>query len=110
MPTPLLPQSVYVPVPIENELPEKSGWYNCYAGDEFLGQDYFYDGKFSHKPVTHWLKPKEGYFLSKEELEGLLGEAFDAGEVFNHQEFLYMERGIKREAPDKSSYIKQLLP
>ena len=50
--------TVYIPTPVSDP-PTKSGWYNCYAGDEFLGQDYFSDGAFPDKSVTHWLRKVE---------------------------------------------------
>jgi Protein of unknown function (DUF551) len=57
----------YEVVSVEDEVPDKSGWYNCYTGSNFLGQDYFIDGKFSHETVTHWLRPVK--LMSKEEWE-----------------------------------------
>jgi hypothetical protein len=47
---------IYITVPV-SEPPTETGWYNCYDGSNFLGQDYFLDGKFAVKSVTHWLKP-----------------------------------------------------
>lgn len=48
----------YLLIPITVRKPRASGWYNCYAGDEFLGNDWYDIGeeKFKHKPVTHWLE------------------------------------------------------
>ncbi len=46
----------YVVLPIEI-LPPKSGFYNVYNGDKFLGQDYYnYPDGWEYKIVTHWLK------------------------------------------------------
>ena len=38
---------IYFIIDVSKELPEKSGWYNCYCGDEFLGNDIFLKGNSS---------------------------------------------------------------
>ena len=58
----------------------EDGWYNCYNGSTFLGQDYFHDGIFQHKDVTHWLTPPiTGYFLTPEEMEEVIRKTWEAG-------------------------------
>lgn len=50
-------RKVYHVYEIDELLPDKTGFYNCYAGDEFLGQAWFSNGKFSSDKVTAWLRP-----------------------------------------------------
>ena len=84
MPTPLLPQSVYVPVSVD----EISDYYVTHSD-------------------AHWVtrvKPQTAYLFTREELEGLLGEAFDAGELTQ-----YLKGKI--ELPKKrADYIKSIMP
>lgn len=54
--------------------------------DEFNGKNQWFLGDYRHdfpvkftNNVNSWLKEKSGYLLSKEELEKLIGDAFDVG-------------------------------
>ncbi len=113
--TPLKETKVFVAAKFE-EKPEKDSWYTVVT-DGGINTLWWWDSMSGwDEPIlehnyTHWLKEKTAYLFTREELEGLLGDAFRAGG--NH----IMEGGIQGEFedlpknvfPDKSSYIKQLL-
>ena len=58
---------------------------------------------------THWLKPSEGYFLTKEGLERVIRDAFDAGVDWITDDSDFPMGDSKKEFPDKEQYIKQIL-
>jgi len=94
---------VWVEVPINERLPDKTDWYNCYNqhGDKFLGHDYFKDGKFQTKNVTHWLeKLPNQYCFTEEELSKLLNETWETAE----RKKLYTSIPY----PDKETFINNL--
>jgi hypothetical protein len=62
-------KDVWVEIPVTERLPQESNWYNCYAGDKFLGQAYFSDGSFNGDTITHWLEKQSGYLFTKKELD-----------------------------------------
>lgn len=75
----MTPKEVYIPVPVDERLPEKTGFYltiECGTLKYFPKEKkWFYDGREFH-PAT-WLEKKEDVFvLTKEELE----KVYKAGE------------------------------
>ena len=73
-------QTVYVPVKVEDELPEIGE--SVFTSDEEIDTCSFLakDGKFKewyqhfeHEP-THWLKPHEGYFFTSVHFNQLLSD------------------------------------
>ena len=71
----MTPKEVYIPVPVEENKPIKIGWHFIYS-DNFppIGGTY-YSGEGFRSDVTHYLEKKEGYFLTKEELEKVFNAA-----------------------------------
>jgi hypothetical protein len=107
---------VYVPTDVKIELPknikavftiEKRG--NPILNDRigtalFKPPNIFNSDDEEANYPTHWLKPSEGYFLTKEELERVIRDAFDAARikcVTND----YGTQGFE----NKEQYIKQTL-
>ena len=56
---------------------------------------------------------KEGYFLTKEELEKVIGDAFDAGDLYGRNDMAFSCGRIGRveaeSADDKQDYINSIL-
>ena len=109
---------VFVPIEISDELPEKRGAQFCInpniggmcKKDILVFHDY---NKTWQDPFTpdeshpsHWLKEKELYCFSKEELEKLLENVFEAGG--NHRTYFLTPTSFP-EAPNKTTYINDLL-
>ena len=69
----------------------KDGWVN-------LGQD-----------KREFIKTKEGYFLTKEELERVIGDAFEAGELHNEYKKDIWYTKASTMYKDLKQYIKQIL-
>jgi hypothetical protein len=56
-------KTIYIPVSVADELPEKDGFYYTLIGDE-TGNNWFKNGKWldeilgkRESAITHWLKP-----------------------------------------------------
>ena len=115
--TPFKETKVFMAAKFE-EKPEKDSWYTVVT-DGGINTLWWWDSVSGwDEPIleynyTHWLKPQTAYLFTREELEGLLGDAFDAGANrqwgVSYKEY-HPEEEIEQTAPDKSSYIKQLLP
>lgn len=96
---------VYLPVSVQEEYPETSV-QTIFFRDKL---DTRVGARGFEQPFTHWLKPiNDVYVFSLEELKKLLGDAFDAGERFDHfEKFLELktnEHGI----PNKEAYLNNL--
>ena len=115
---------VFVPIKCSDELPEQQTFYLCkVTPNEYntatTAEVFFYADQKRFSPpgnfdrfekVTHWLKEKELYCFTKEELEKLLGEAFDAGQDRNRDEYENMLSGHPIDAINKEDYLKSILP
>lgn len=79
------PTKVFVPVSVEERFPDKHDWY--FVKENIQGTSYpegiQYDPEYKEflhdRNVTHWLEEREGYFLTKEELEKLLRTTWQDG-------------------------------
>ncbi len=101
--------NLYVPTDVEIELPKEIGVYLVQKYNGWKGCDTFFsNNRFGidseEIKTTHWLKEQNGFFLTKEELESVIGDAFDAArERVHHPDYDYV-------IEDKEQYIKQILP
>lgn len=124
------PQTVYIPVKCSDELPECDSQHNltflsktvAILTDEGLNAtEYYHKIDNSHKlvdkgwnhqgdfnEITHWLKEETNkYVLSKEEIEKVISDAFEAGANREYQERNYERRDYV--APTKEQYINSIL-
>jgi len=102
-------------------LPEKDGFYiadSDWIGDainEIVPNDRsdtnFLNGKFEcgkNWRVTAWLDEASTSDNTQSIDKELAGKIWDAACKFNHEEFMYLERGIHIQAPDKETFINSL--
>ena len=97
----LSPVTLYVPINVGDGLPESKECSFIYWERDNTGKpmilsaaifDFYNNGKFDVSDdndedqsnprgaqPTHWLKEQERFIFTKEELENILGDAFDAG-------------------------------
>ena len=81
----MTPKEVYIPVPVEERLPEKGEQVFLISSREMnlpkRLATYFggADEKEFKRMADHWLEKKEGYFLTKEELEKVFKDAWYLG-------------------------------
>lgn len=70
-------QAVYLPVKVEDELPENNKNVFCLTSDDFETELVFEDGVFrvyeggdcyENENVTHWLKSQEAFVFTPEQL------------------------------------------
>jgi hypothetical protein len=131
----LKPTPVYLPVSVEDELPSELKRYHVIsklrdytyldlamlANKDKKTKGWYHPEKadwnnYPMNNITHWLKPiPDKYLLSKEEIEGLLGETFEAGAEDRFEE-IELERVFKGErhrfeklSLNKEQYIKKLM-
>jgi hypothetical protein len=101
---------VFVLVSVDIELPINNSNYfvNRYSKVEPIGIDYFEKDEYNFdEKVTHWLKEETNkYVLSREELEKVISDAFDAGVNREYQERNYERRDYN--APIKEQYINSI--
>lgn len=77
----MTPKEVYIPVPVEERLPEKGEQVFLISSREMnlpkRLATYFggADEKEFKRMADHWLEKKEGYFLTKEELKDFAEKA-----------------------------------
>lgn len=67
---------------------------------------------FSDKGVAFITVEKEGYFLTEEELRGLIGNSFDAGEKHYQNIPMYVSGSVDmtfEEKPNKEQFIDSLI-
>ena len=82
-------QKIFIPVPVSERTPTERGYYHVYHEDPYDTRDFPMTGEFNPNTgkfyntyddgieyPTHWLEEKEGYFLSQEELRGMLLKAY----------------------------------
>jgi hypothetical protein len=123
---------VFVPVSVDVELPECDSQHNrCYLSkrvgilsDEGIDSTQYYkeyskDGNFKSQGwsneedfsiITHWLKEETNkYVLSREELEKVINDAFNAGELHNENknDIFYTEASTYFK--DFKQYINSIL-
>lgn len=76
-------RTVYIPVKVEDELPENNKNVFCLTSDGFETELVFEDRVFrlyeggdcyENENVSHWLKLQEGYFFTPEQLNQLLSD------------------------------------
>jgi len=86
--------TIYIPIQVEERLPDKDGWYLCRM-DTGREANYWYNENvqaWSYFPggarvegilfVTHWLEKQEnGIVCTKEELEEALKHSFEMGDI-----------------------------
>lgn len=107
--------TVYVPVSVKDGLPDQDGFYYCIFENNRTGNNWFKDGKWmdsilssKESDVTFWLKPLTSqYVFSADELREFAGRVFEAG---YSRGFWNEEIEGNSSVPDKSEFIKQLLP
>jgi hypothetical protein len=85
------PKEVFIPVPADLRMPIESKWYMIkvkglphyihawYVIVVNAFDDEKQDNRYFKNEVEHWLEKKEGYFLTKEELE----------KVFQHGAYIH---------------------
>lgn len=110
--TQLKPTTVFIPVSVDAEIPEKDGPIHTITPNEpqSLGQWFTKEKGFEVFPEgknpTHWLKEQSGYFFSKEELVKALEDAHKSGEIAGYER---CSQGGSTH-PYREKYIKELLP
>lgn len=72
-------QTVYLPIKIKDELPQESGFYKTEEeGTSFFqrGDQTWWDNDVHSKKrfPENWLKPKEGYFFTPEQLNQFISD------------------------------------
>lgn len=103
--------TVYLPVKVEEEMPPL-GQKVSVSFDE--GKTYSYEAtgknwKADEVNYTHWLKPQQGYFFTKEDLAYLLREAFENGVQYGVERFgtTAGQLGFAIEAKDREQYLQE---
>ena len=109
---------VFVPTDVKLELPIESSSYlviNPKISSPFeiiykkedniwwLGSQKF---KIVDSGITHWLKEVELFSLTKEELERVIGDAYEAGVKYETQS---IGSFLNDDIPNKEQYINQIL-
>lgn len=108
---------VFVPVSVEDELPEAERSYHTLF-HTYVGSNFFYeDEKRFSSATTHWLREQEMYCFSKEELEKLVTDVYDEcwsntaegwnGEIQPHGFMNGKEKEVYEH--NKKQYINQLI-
>lgn len=125
----LIKQTVYLPIKVEDELPENNKNVFCLISDGFETELVFEDGVFrlyeggdcyeyEKENVSHWLKPQELFVFTPEQLNEYTDKLFTVedmrkalwclGDVlFNNN-----QNGIEEGEPEKyfNEIIQSLLP
>lgn len=110
----MTPEQIYIPIPVEQELPKKVNENYLTISERGVKTSRFfndherfetahYEGK-----ITHWLKPVTRYIFTKDELEKVVGDAFEAarGATYTTEQATI---GIKWDF-SKQSYLKTIIP
>ena len=113
--TKLSPTTVYVPVlnefPVFHNYNRKLVDYldlSAYRNDDtYIPADVFKKVNGDLLSVAN-LQKQQLYTFTREELEKILGYAFEAGGKYNSEEFNHLERGMNLLAPNNSQYIQSL--
>jgi hypothetical protein len=109
---PLQPTKVYVPVSVDDEVPEKDGPVYTITPNlpSSLGEWFTKEKGFNYNaecaPTTHWLKEQSLYCLTKEELEAAFKECIELA----REEHIPANRWHPKQLYSESEIIKQLLP
>ena len=122
----LVPQTVYLPVNINERLPKKDMGYFTYHEDYFIGEKIdqslgalmFENGIFEiedkyHAQPSHWLEKKQNQVvISIDEFKEQLKSAYNAGRTSEYEnKFGYdaYVRSTPTTKPDLDTYIDNLL-
>lgn len=111
-------EKVFVPVSVKDELPNEAGNYLTILKNGAKTSNTFFETKIwgkdnsenSEMNTTHWLKEETNkYVLSREELEKVINNAFNAGELHNEnkKDIFYTEASTYFK--DFKQYINSIL-
>ena len=97
---------VYVPVRVEDELPDKEGYYpvcseNVTSKNRSTDEVRFRDKAFLEIPNwdhVYWLKEEtDKYLLSKSELDKIINDSFEKVAIFISSNYKYVGNGLWEE-------------
>jgi len=112
-------QTVYIPIKVEDELPEREVIAINDVNDTLVGylEQVGYSVKCESEEtqllnVTHWLKSTQAYVFTPDELKQVLSDTFDAGQYEEWKDVSY-DGGENYETvkivKNKEQYIENLL-
>ena len=96
---PIKPVNAYLPVDVNDELPDRDG--KVLARSEYGGYKITNGYHIKHNHCTFWLKEQSLFVFTKEELIKLLGDAFE--KMYSYGNDSYKET-------EKQRFIKSILP